>query len=39
MRFLLLVATMMFRRGILRVGVLIFLGFCLLALGAIILPH
>ena len=38
-RFLLLVTAMLFRGGILRVAGLIFLGFCLLALGAIVLGH
>jgi hypothetical protein len=39
MRMLLLVAAMIYRGGIMRTAAAIFLGFCLLALGAIVLGH
>jgi hypothetical protein len=39
MRLLLLVAAMIHRGGFFRTAAVIFLGFCLLALGAIVLGH
>jgi hypothetical protein len=39
MRVLLLLAAMMYRGGIFRMAAVIFLGFCLLALGAVVLGH
>jgi len=39
MRLLLLVAAMIHRGGFFRIAVVIFVGFCLVAIGAILLGH
>lgn len=39
MRLLLVVAAMIYRGGIMRTAAAIFLGFCVIALGAIVLAH